>query len=285
MQFFTWTIDFDNFKRQVRRDVSAKEFYPKRVLDFQQHNMPSFRLVAEYLWEGKGRPYYNIHPKLVGNLGRTNLEKIPADLIQLPHDFSCVHIRFAQRHKELTFQNYHSGIGTIIPKGSFVHGLLMADLRRPSKMNVAQPVVLFVMDLGITREWGGYQMPFYMIFFIQIDASLNLQESLDRGIESLRGADKDYYRVAANALKIAVTIGFLSNSDSKLIEYDVLSKYRSNFQRADETKRKQIIDKSRRKGKVGWNVGNDLIFTGALSLQQRTKGEGVGMELNYAHIR
>lgn len=92
-------------------------------------------------------------------------------------------------------------------------------------------------------------------------------------------------RVACNALRIAVTIGFLANSNSDLVEYDVLAKFRNDFEKGTPERRAQIIEKSKKRGKNGYNVGNDLMFLGSRGFQNRPASELTGRELEYAHIR
>ena len=61
-------------------------------------------------------------------------------------------------------------------------------------------------------------------------------------------------------------------------------KYRDQYERGDQAKRDQIVARSRRRGKNGYQVGTDIMFLGEKGLRSQG-GSGEGRELSYAHIR
>ena len=140
--------------------------------------------------------------------------------------------------------------------------------------------ILFVMDFGIRNEHG---QPVYTIMGLYPDPEITLEEALTA---TSRGRYPSYHEMLANVLRLCVTIGFLSDNPT-ICEEDVLSKDRSEFEKTtDENRKKQLIARAQRKGKVGYNIGNDLIFlAGARPKGERRQGTLTGRELDYAHIR
>jgi hypothetical protein len=64
-----------------------------------------------------------------------------------------------------------------------------------------------------------------------------------------------------------------------------LSKDRSSFDGGSEEQRQTIIERAKRRGKNGYNVGCDLMFLGERPKGESRSGEATGRELQYAHIR
>lgn len=61
--------------------------------------------------------------------------------------------------------------------------------------------------------------------------------------------------LAKLAARIAITVMLLAN-DPSIIEPDVLSKDRAEYNRTKDPERKRIIEeRARRRGKIGWNIG------------------------------
>jgi len=74
-------------------------------------------------------------------------------------------------------------------------------------------------------------------------------------------------------------------TDDGLLEYDVLSKDRQKFREADDERRNLLIDRARRKGKVGWNVGTTELLLGDMPRQKVNLPEHQRGEHSHAHIR
>jgi hypothetical protein len=281
MQFFPWVTDYDNFRSQKgkRNCPSNLEFTVKRAHELEESKVVPFRLLLESNWIDDGRPYYRIHPGLVSNLSRVNLTKIPANLVVVPEPFEAVHISLAQNHKELTLVEdvahepnvTHKGT---LPAGSVVRGIMMGKIAPVHRR------VLFCLDFGHYNE---NHQPTYVVFMVSLDDKGDLQSAVDGTLQTYRS--DDYRMVCANALRLAVTIGFMSNSKSELIEPDVLSKLRDSYRQGGEAQRQNIVRKSRRRGKVGFNVGNDLMFLGEMSKGSSSGSTETGRELQWQHIR
>ena len=292
MQFFEWTTDYQLYCRQTikkERD-SYDRFFPRRRRELQMSQTMPIRLLAEHCWDKiEGRPYYNIHPKLVGKLCKVDLNKIPSTLFQMPHGARAVNIRFAQQHdqftvheKMLTENSTASGIMTrgTMPAGSFCHGVLMIDNRAQALPGVGTMPrnLLFIMDFNVFTR---YQQPIYTIMGLMPEDGKSIEDVLR---ESSKGRSDSYDEMIRNIMRLAVTIGFLADNPT-ICEVDVLAKDRQKFGGATETDRETIIARARRKGKNGWNIGNDMMFLGARPVGERRASRPTGRELEYAHIR
>lgn len=288
MKFYEWTTDYQLYKKQVpkARQDDYPIFYRDRYRQLRQANVVPVRLWSENQWGQVGSPYYNIHPQMASKLCRVDLTKIPSTMFQMPQDTPVVNIRFARKHDEFTVQeemvsDNRSTTGTavgIMPPGSYCHGLLMFDNRK-SLEPLLPAMVFFVMDFDVYTE---NMQPTYTILGVLPQEGKNLEEILKEQMKDRY--DSSYEEMLKNVMRLAVTIGFLANNPA-VCEADVLARDRVNFRNADDDKRQVMIDRARRKGKLGYNIGNDLMFLGARPAGDR-RSPGTGeRELEWAHIR
>jgi hypothetical protein len=278
MQFFNWMTDWKLYCQQVekRERMDHEEFIHKRKEQLRlRSKVSNRRLIAEIEWEKLGFPYYNIHPRMVSKLCKSDLTKIPSNMLKMPHGFSVAHIRFCQQHPEFTVSKEHrsEAYGLSLPAGSFLHGILM--------MKGDDGVVSFIMDFNLTDE---NRQPTYSIFGILPEEKHSMQECIDLASASSSQPMGPYYQMIANTMRLAVTIGFLSDNPT-ICEADVLNADRSKFIEADDPQREVIAARARRRGKYGFNVGTDLMFIGERPKGERRTSAATGRELEYAHIR
>lgn len=289
MKFYEWITDYQLYKKQVpkARQDEYPIFYQQRCQQLVQAGAIPIRLMAEHQWRKINHPYYNIHPNLTAKLCRVDLNKIPSNMLQMPHDLPVVNIRFAQQHQEFTVlealvtenrSTTGSAIG-IMPPGSFCHGILMFDNRELLEPRFP-PLVFFVMDFNV---YTPHQQPVYTILGIEPSADKSLEDAMKEQVKNRY--QHSYNEMLKNIMRLAVTIGFLSNNPA-ICEPDVLAKDRDEFYRTTDELRKTImISRARRKGKLGYNVGNDMMFLGERPVQDRKESAATGRELEWAHIR
>lgn len=291
MEFFNWKTDYQFCKAQMAKgaELSYEEFVPVRLKQLQQYRLPPIRLHAEDTWAKSGNPYYNVHPQLTSKLCRVDLDKIPSTMFKMPHGLQAVHIRFAQQHPEFTFNEEFKRDRYCIPAGSFLHGALMLKLDKKSDEEDDAGGIMFLTDFGIFEEYMGLNLAVYTIFSTSLRHNMSLGECLQKTQAfGFNGDAKDiggpYYKIVSNFVRLAVTIGFLSDNPT-ICEADVLSKDRHKFNEADEKQRSVIADRAKRRGKFGFNVGTDLMFIGEKPKGERRTTAQTGRELEYAHIR
>lgn len=281
MNFYPWVTDWQLYKKIIGKNaLPYDEYFIDRKNQQESAGVPAHRLIAERMWSEDGSPYYNVHPKMVSSLCKVDMKKIPSNLIRMPHGLNAVNIRFSQKHDEFTLhdkeltnprlnQQFQDATKGMILSGSHVHGILMVNLNKS---------VLFIVDFNI---YTGHNQPVYTIYAI----APNENDTLEDAINKAKGSDrsKSYNDVIDNVMRLCVSIGFLSDNPV-ICEPDVLSKDRSAFESGDDKRRKVIIERAKRRGKIGYNVGTDIMF-----VEPRDKksifSDATGREIKYAHIR
>jgi len=285
MKFFEWTTDYDCCKYQTPdgSKIEYEEFFESRSDQLRESNSPLFRTYDEDVWIREGKPYYNIHPKLVKSLCKVDMSKIPTKLIKMPGDLNSVNIRLAQKHDEFVL---HDTIGLDIDNtnsnskllaGSYVHGILMTMNKVEGDENKKE--ISFLVDFGLYTD--NHRQPIYLCFGFSIMDKKSLKDSI---FDAVKNRPESYYNVLGNVARLCVSVGFLSNNPT-VCEPDVLSKDRPEFNRSDDERREFLANRARRRGKVGFNIGSDLMFMGESSSVSRKTGESTGRELEYSHIR
>jgi hypothetical protein len=106
-------------------------------------------------------------------------------------------------------------------------------------------------------------------------------------IESVQSVNATDQELSKNALRYYVTVKFLADCPNEdLIEYDILSKFKNEWPGASPERKRETIEKSKREGKIGWNLGvSELICHNAPYLSEPKPAEEKRGELQYAHIR
>lgn len=284
--FSVWTTDYDQYKQYSgRKEVSVENFFRNRLEDFRRFGLPPYRLIAEALWMQLGRPYYNIHQGILPHLVRVDLSKIPSNLIELPPQYPVINIRFCQPHPAITLSQ-PLGTGELsMPKDAWVHGMLMVDFRHVAPV---RQKVQIIFNFDQYRMVQGQRQPVYTIFDLELNETSNLEMAFGASVgETTRSPD--YRRVVLNCLKLAVTVGFMATSSKDMVSPDVLAAYRDEYYSLSTPpeRKKWIEEKSQRRGKAGWNIGNDVMFLeGTVGTHNRgSSSSDEGRELSHAHIR
>ena len=110
MEYYSWQTMFDEYRwihkdeKQIIRnltdnDIQAIETNNILTSPFRDQSnrwRRMIRLTGEGAWIRAGRPYYNVHPQMVRSLCHTNLDKIPAQFIEVPVGLDAVVFRFAE---------------------------------------------------------------------------------------------------------------------------------------------------------------------------------------------
>ena len=251
------------------------------------------RLGEEYLWLVAGQPYYNVHPKLVSHLCHCKLDKLPANYLEVPGGFASVLIRFAEPSPELRVQDDEYVRSILmsrsllsLPRDQFED--LLEHGQPPSGLDSVADKLTLRIDLGDRGECDG-------LSYIR-EWTVGLRLSPDRTLDQEFAAYEDTApdaiapgtrrrAVLENCLRLIATLGLIANRpEDDLLEYDVLGKDRAAFAVANEDRRQQLIDRARRRGKVGWNVGTNELFVGDVPHWSAQTG-GTGHGQSHAHIR
>jgi len=303
MSFYQWKTDWDDYKefcKRVRQPQNVKtieEFWAYRGRQCARYG-GSARNESERIWLAHGSPYYNVHPMLVDQLTKVNLEKVPTSLVEVPWPFDVVNIRLAKQQAALTLDATVTATQDVdwkvedVPAGAFLRSMLMIrgherilkPLGRPDVKN-ADRFVIFAFDFDVIEiENGVRSIGFAPLFWESEEDSL--QDSIDVMIDEMKAKSESYKSLVENCVRMAITIGFLANSRDSMIEPDVLTKDKAKFRDADDERRKVLAHRAWRRGKKGFNVGNDLMFLASSPAAKGSKSSGDGSrELQYCHIR
>ena len=305
--FNTWKTRFDetatflpSLKKLPLNERIVKEAHALRCMvesgsmDEPNAVSESLRLGEEYLWMLDGKPYYNIHPKLVGQLCNCNLSNLPSSFLEVPGGFDTVLIRFADPSPEL-----------LVGEDEYVRCILMArsllDLsetdsdalfehgKRPADLRSVADKLTLRIDLG---DRGDYDNLSYIREWT-IGVRLSPDRTLDEEFASFEATAPELIapgtrrrEVLGNCLRLIATVGLIANSpEEKLLQYDVLSKDRQAFSKANDERRQQLIDRARRRGKHGWNVGTNELFVADVPNWSASPTARSSGEHSHAHIR
>jgi hypothetical protein len=269
MQFVPWKTHFDTVRQQfdTKLDLAA---YLKRLSMFSVEDRKKHRsvlgkdwspkntdifLAAELAYIKRGRPYYNFHRSMVEPAARIKLDKIPVSMVDVPRDFQTVNLRFPDD------MDYVSLLAT---KSVDDDNIIIFFVR--SRTDAADTVILFSMDCSTTES---------------------VEEALVAVVRD-GYTDRPLDVPLRELLRCYVVTQFLADCpDENLIEYDILSKHRSEWVHATPERKLEIIELARQKGKKGWNIGVSSVLLADAPRLSAPKGEvqDPSGELRHSHIR
>lgn len=321
MEFYQWQTMFDEYRRYHRHDPRVKNLSDRDLYEIEVQNIlnTSFkdrsnrgkrlmRLGAEYAWTRSGNPYYNVHPKMVESLCRTNLDKIPLQYVEIPDGLISVLFRFTG---DVPIRYTDNSGFTVVTDESIKNS--------PIYCRAALFCRLDPQDVPDSETWE-HEYQDHIHFFLVVDEGFRFRENgLERTLCScvaFSGHPNETITEAiqntiaslpkkhptrlmmlsmeerlANLLRVIVSCGFLANSpEDRLVVPDVLSKDRNAYAEADRRRDQQrcqeIVARAHRRGKIGYNIGTNEMFVGESHLRQGSAGHtGQGQELTYSHIR
>lgn len=245
---------------------------------------------AEIAWYKTQKPYYNVYPDLAVTLTRTKLEQIPAKLLEMPDGYAVVSINLPVDHQlqEFKFAAQAGNLQTIIGFLAYLIDDDDGNGRRIAMFFLTKETAAFNLRQIQTKNLDHFSVPPHFSLPLMHDASLEecVKELGDYATATLeKHPSDDIWRVARNALRLLISIGFMKNSSPELFEYDVLAKYLKEYRTAPENTRRAIEHRSRHKGKVGYNVGNEQMFISPGWKPSTTSSGDGSRELQWAHIR
>lgn len=241
MKFHEWDSLWNKVKRECKKDGYTRDdaYAAQSVADRQDGNLLSLACdSAEWLWWNNSRPYYKAFPAIVKGLCRLKLDcafscpVVPCDQIT---------IRFAVGGEPVTTDGYKLGV------------MLLANARlRRSSGNDKQALLMAVQSPDIPVDDMANSYAFLLnpnTDGTTIEDAVAQAEISGYGI----GPEDNTRRVQLLTTRIALTLCFLSD-DPSIITPDVLAADRDKY---DATKDEKYVDRARRRGVVGWNIGAD----------------------------
>lgn len=201
---------------------------------------PQFRcqLVLERNWEWNRKPYYNVFPSIVPMLTRLKLE-VDTSLIQLPFSALCIRLPKDPDQNPLKYEEH----GKTIP----IRCMLLAEINNGGGLAA-------LIDTGETLRDAPF--PFYAVRYFPRQPGVTLEESFRVAKQNTiqHNPPTIPMELKDDCIRLCCSLCLLEN-DPTIISPDVLADDRAKF---DETADVKYVERAHRRGKFGWNVGENL---------------------------
>jgi hypothetical protein len=220
------------------------------------------RGLLEDLWERIERPYYNLYPAIVPMLLGLRLD-IPCSSLK---DISIqpIEVRLpVDLDSSLKNTSTHSiegnSTGLVWPEGR-IKSLLMGIQPVPESVDseMLVPGLVIAFDIGEVDEHNHPILSFK--FFplredMTIEEAVNLlppHQSFDVGVPIPQ-------ETMTAVVKLCACIALI-DSDSDIIAPDILVADKAKWEGASEAARLALLEKAKRRGKNGWNIGSEIQY-------------------------
>jgi hypothetical protein len=248
MKFHEWETRYQMYKKKYPEiKVNWKHFYEELVesgrLAGQLSSGDGWTLLMEKFWYEESRPYYKVWPGIQKSLTRVSLD-CSMRLLPLPKN-KVIAIRLSEG-EELDFgrTKVPSLIGACIESLDQQKIDLMMILKLP-QFNSVLPGMLVCTTL--TGTHGTIQEE------IEERFSQEVQLATTEFPSSLMQWDQEQLVGFKRAYKLFISLLLLMD-DPSFIKPEVLASDREEFSR---TKDEKLVEKAKRHGVVGWNVGEE----------------------------
>ena len=245
MDFYDYATTHDLSRRAgLTNDAPAAFYrqlqaaaYVERARGVQGMAVEFNRYASELNWFSAGRPYYKLWPAIIPLLAGVGID-VPVDYLRLP--FSAFLVRFPMHDNPLRVDDEHA-----------VRSILVND----GENDAGERRMFLWIDVGELHHgcWP-------VLTFCQLDCvpGIAIEEAFNRlprlpvsGLHVPRELQED-------CLRVVVSVCFLATGADRLIEPEVLSKdlvrYLDALKR-DRAVAERLVEKAKRRGKVGWHVG------------------------------
>ena len=215
-------------------------FYQQSLLETVKSGSAQFygQVLNERDWERKRKPYYNVFPSIEPMLTRLNLD-LDSSLIRLPLPALCVRLPKDAAKNPLKFP----WKGEEIP----IRCMLVGGINEGKGLSI-------LMDIG--EVMGDMNFPLYTYRNFRRREGLTVEAALRelrRGWSAEMGIQIPEPMID-DCVRLCCTLCLLEN-DPKVISPDVLADDRAKY---DQTGDQRHVEKARRRGKFGWDVGRRI---------------------------
>lgn len=241
--------------------------------------------VTEYVWRTLGRPYYNVHPRMLPVLGSLSLPDIPAKLVQFEH---CPYVvQFPVGEPSL-----------VLDDG--IHCLKSAICMLPDYIteleNAFQPETYVKTGeeagnrLIIWLDFGEVYQGFMTKCYKQLEwrGEDTLQQAYDALPPDFEVGLKIPLEVAQQAVKMVIAVGFIAaDPENGLVRPHVLNADVLRSLNANPEQLQHLHNKAAKAwGRLGYIVGDDMLITPQQRLGSIPSLGGIaqGRHLNWQHI-
>jgi hypothetical protein len=232
-------------KQGLKRDISQEEVYEVIEEAGASTNNPfAYRQsILESDWSKHDKPYYNIWPAVFDMVGKVKLS-IPCDAIRPPSHTICLRL---PTHPNNPYVFDGCEVKTVL------FGVQKVAEQAGSQNLIDGLTILF--DIGET--YGGFPCYTFKIF------PLLPGVSLEDATETLASHNTWFLGksipdpIVQSVVKLVTTICLIYD-DPNFVTPDILAKDRVIFDMSDDKKKQALIDKAKRRGKNGFNLGQSI---------------------------
>jgi hypothetical protein len=349
MEYYHWQTMTDEFRRVHRQDKKRiRNLTDAQIKNIEMDNILStpfnkesnrwrrmIRLMGENVWINAGKPYYNIHPQMVRSLCNTNLDKIPANLIEVPAGLEAVVFRFAEDvpTRYISNDGYHVVAADEVHHSpvycrSVLFGKIKNDRSKHVAENIKKTTTEFFRSINmpslndnvqavIDLASDGYykDVDDFMIMCVDegfrvkdrdVDRSLcnlitinckngqSVSEAIQTTVEQASAGEQAVMVTMgdrlSNLIRVIVSAGFLANCpEDDLVVPDILNADKQSFkdasQRGDAVAIQSIVERAKRRGKNGYNIGTSEMFVLENESEQHKQYDSTGKQLSFSHLR
>ena len=217
----------------LRVEVTRQDVV-RALLDENTGSMERAHADFDTVWEEHRRPYYRIYPSLIPMLTRLDLDRVQGSSIKLPPGLSCLSVQFPVGHE------LHNEVRTMwLNIIAMDHGKLVSR----------------GLSIGLDHGEVAYGSPVYLIRWFELSEKSIEQSLSDLPIHASANEGKQLDdAIVKDAIRLACTLCLIGD-DPNILEPEVLSKDRH---RVDQSNIENLVEKARRRGKLGWSLGRSL---------------------------
>jgi hypothetical protein len=249
------------------------------------------QLIAELSWYENGKPYYNLHPRMIDVFGRAKLD-FPSKYIEFP--FQTVAVNFDIDDNTFKIDDQHRLQSCLVFRGKVRNPLKPIPEHEPN-------CIMIYMDWNERHKSEIYSERKRRTFTLgepimtwrkwTWDADETVDETLNR-----LPMDLSYTKgvripdaMIEKAIKMVVSIAFLHKDESPIVVPHLLKRDAKELrlrETPDDVIQKMHDRAAKERGARGWVVGSDAMFDhghiGPAPEQEEHKV--TGKELQFAHI-
>lgn len=259
MEFYDHRSTLYDMRNRKDSSIDAFEFYnrfishlstKKAANESQRCDKDSMLHHAgmELQWYKQTRPYYKLYPSIIPALLRVKLDT-PCDRLDLGSKTVCIRLPH----------------GFELKAGSVFVRTLLVRVGSPPEMPETTLIISETLSNGFAQ--ASPPLRFKKGRTLESFVAGNALESVELDSGDFRlGLSVPPPEVVSEmispeflsvTLRLCVAVLLLAN-DPSIVTPDVISKYADEYERtSDESKKQAIVDRSIRRGKVGWNIGKE----------------------------
>ena len=237
VQWTNYNTLWSRLTHSQRKQCKDWNYYYDTVIRTPVMAGPMCTASVEQSWLKARKPYYRIYPTLVRPFLGVDLRKVQAENLTMPLGITELLIQLPME----------SAIRMDTADGSYDLDNILVAQRRSAKSDLGTLIV------GIDGLMNG--VPSTVFVAVKQVPGRSIEYLVD---EMTADADKRLPKpLAATAFKI-VCLCLLLRDDPQLISPEVLADDQNKWDGADVELKQKLLDRAKRRGKVGWAIGRDL---------------------------